>query len=414
MQEVITIKNFGGVKLLSLKLNQINILIGPQASGKSITVKLIYFFKNFFPEVLKCVEAGESRIQFDTRQKDRFVTYFPKESWPKGSFSIKYQIGKSFINIDRRGRSSSIKVTYSKEIKDFFRESQLLFRDLFVKINQGSTLLTEDYSVVRNKVHELMRNEFSEISAFEQLFVPAGRSFYANIQSSIFSLLSEKQSLDPFLIEFGSFYEAFKRIAAVNVKDKSTVEFDRLIAGILNSKYLREKDKDFLIHADSRKVNLVNASSGQQEILPLAIVLQVLQRIKYSRWGATIYIEEPEAHLFPVAQKRIVQVLARVFNTEGRNFQIIVTTHSPYILASFNNLIEAGKIRKIKGNPKSIYKIIHKDEIIDPETLVAYSLVNGQKKLLIDNSTKLISQNLLDSVSNEISMEFGKLLNLEF
>ena len=80
------------------------------------------------------------------------------------------------------------------------------------------------------------------------------------------------------------------------------------------------------------------------------IILKSLNYINSTGGGYTIYIEEPEAHLFPTAQKRIVQLLARTFNNTNSNFQIIVTTHSPYILSSFNNLIYENKTRKNKWN----------------------------------------------------------------
>lgn len=170
-----------------------------------------------------------------------------------------------------------------------------------------------------------------------------------------------------------------------------------------------------MVHRDSRKVNLSNASSGQQETLPLVLVLNTLANIGFHDGGATLYIEEPEAHLFPTAQKRIVQLLARTFNTIDSNFQIIVTTHSPYILSSFNNLIEAGKIIEEKTSLSAkVHRVVPKDEIIKPSDLIAYSLNKGEKSILIDKDTKLISQNILDSVSDEISLEFGKLLDIEF
>src|SRR5690606_29500741 len=109
--------------------------------------------------------------------------------------------------------------------------------------------------------------------------------------------------------------------------------------------YVREKEKDYLVHKDQRKVNLTNASSGQQETVPLIIILKTLTRINSVGGGFTLYIEEPEAHLFPTAQKRIVELLARTFNSADNKFHIFVTTHSPYILSSFNNLIYSGNIK---------------------------------------------------------------------
>ncbi|WP_029033397.1 ATP-binding protein [Salinimicrobium terrae] len=72
----------------------------------------------------------------------------------------------------------------------------------------------------------------------------------------------------------------------------------------MNGTYLREKEKDFILHKDNRKVNLSNASSGQQETLPLVTVLKVLNYSSFFNGGATLYIEEPEAHLFPTAQMK--------------------------------------------------------------------------------------------------------------
>ena len=119
--------------------------------------------------------------------------------------------------------------------------------------------------------------------------------------------------------------------------------------------------------------------------------------------------------MFPIAQKRIVQLLARTFNNKKSNFQIIVTTHSPYILSSFNNLLQAGRLNELKpNNIEDIEKIVPKEEQINPNLLCAYSLNKGMKDILIDDETHLISQTILDSVSSEIANEFGNLLDIEF
>lgn len=420
MTEKISIENFGGLKRLEFDFRSINILIGPQASGKSITVKLTYFFKTFFSEIFKSIDNGETKRQLDSRQKEKFVNYFPREAWPKGSFKIIYQINNSTITVEKKG-TKPLNFDYSNDIKRIINKGRQFYKDEQRKLEHEPRI--SSYKITRNarnRYNECIGKEISEITNYAQYFVPAGRSFFANIQSGIFSFLSDNRSLDPFLIEFGSFYESFKRFAFDIETDKkrSKDEFDNLIYQIMNGSYLREKDKDFLIHNDSRKVNLSNASSGQQETLPLVLILRTLTNFRFTngtRGGVTLYIEEPEAHLFPIAQKRMVQLLARTFNTIDSNFQIIITTHSPYILSSFNNLIEAGKIigEQSKQSAK-VYKIIPEQEVLKPEELIAYSLIQGEKIVLIDEDTKLISQNILDMVSDEIALEFGKLIDLEY
>jgi predicted ATP-binding protein involved in virulence len=108
-------------------------------------------------------------------------------------------------------------------------------------------------------------------------------------------------------------------------------------------------------------------------------------------------------------------MLAHTFNQHDSKLKIIVTTHSPYVLSSFNNLIEAGNIIE-KDNIKAIdvYKTIPYEEVLFSKDLNAYSINKGEKKNIIDEETQLISQNSLDDVSNEISKIFGELLDIEY
>lgn len=411
--EKITIENFAGIAYIEFEFKDITILIGPQGSGKSISVKLLYFFKNFFDEIIRSIDSEATKRELDKKQKETFVNFFPKESWPKGNFKITYSLNETFISVERTNNIFSF--DYSGNLKKAITKARKVYTDENKK-NQDNP---KQHSIanqrsIRKKITESLTQDIGSRATYDQFFIPAGRSFFANIQKSIFSFLKDNQSLDPFLIEFGSFYETFKRLYRDLITENQDVPFDEIVSQILQSNYHREKDEDYLIHSDNRKVNLSNASSGQQEILPLVLILRALNIMNFTS-GATIYIEEPEAHLFPVAQKRIVQLLARTFNNKRSNFQIIVTTHSPYLLSSFNNLLEAGQLTIIKPDKsEQIAQIVPKEEQINPDLLCAYSLKDGKKEFLIDSESKLISQTLLDEVSNEIAIEFGNLLDIEF
>ncbi len=273
--EKIKIENFAGIKSMEFEFKSINILIGPQGSGKSITVKLLYFFKNFVSEIIKSIDSEETKRELDKRQKETFTNFFPKESWPKGNFKISYLIDETEIYIEKT--NNILNFGYSENLKKAFNKGKKLFSDEKKKIAENPKL--NSFSFKRKsieKLRECIGGEISTVATYDQFFIPAGRSFFANIQKSIFSFLSDNRSLDPFLIEFGSFYENLKRLYKDVVNDKQDKEFDEIVSQILNSSYHREKDKDFLIHSDNRKVNLSNASSGQQETLPLIVILRAL------------------------------------------------------------------------------------------------------------------------------------------
>lgn len=423
--EKLYIENFAGLNNVEFEFNSINIIIGPQASGKSVVVKLVYFFKSIYDELIKSIENEENKRELDKKNKDKFINFFPKESWNSGDFKIIYTNNSTQIYI--KNINNKFIFDYSDDISLFFKQGKkelASFKSLFMK---EKTIFNINSKKDFNKnIEDLLISNFGKLSIYEQLFIPAGRSFFANIQSNIFSFISENRSIDPFLIEFGSFYENMKNlfiqiksIYNVDAKNSSlTKEFDTIISKLLESKYSRENDKDYLIHNDKRKINLNYASSGQQEILPLIIILKTINHIVNEQGGYSIYLEEPEAHLYPTAQKRIVELLARTFNNENSNFQFFITTHSPYILSAFNNLIYAGNIaNKNKSNVKllkNLSNIISEKEQININLFRVYSLENNRVKNLIDNDSKLITTTGLDSVSDEISLEFEKLLNIEF
>ena len=408
--ELLKIQNFAGIKEMEFEFKAITVLIGPQASGKSISVKLLYFFKRYIQDIEQNIISGKNQLQYDKKQKERFLNYFPKKSWTKGGFKITYVTTDFEIKIT--GNKNSLNIVSSNQWKTVTDELRSIYKKEIKAISNNTKYAFDQTRYdAKNKLFDLFREKFPPFTIYNQYFIPAGRSFFANIQGSVFSFLKNNRSLDPFLLEFGSFYGAFKKFYD-HIDNKN---LDDSIYNILNSKYKPSKDKDYLIHADSRKVNLSSDSSGQQETLPLVILLAAINSFSFATGGATIYIEEPEAHLFPVAQKRMVQLLAKLSNNKQSKFQIIVTTHSPYILASFNNLLQAGHLSKIKPRQaKKIAAIIPKDEQIHPDLFCAYSLDSGHKKNLIDEESKLISQTVLDSVSNEIAKEFGALLDIEF
>ena len=135
------------------------------------------------------------------------------------------------------------------------------------------------------------------------------------------------------------------------------------------------------------------------------------------RGGITIYIEEPEAHIFPTAQKEIVQLIALAYNASllERPSQFVITTHSPYILTEFNNLLYAGILeQKIKKKARvDLYNLIPKEQILHPKSIRSYSLENGVYKSLYSEQTGLLTSDVIDNVSDEFSKEFSKLLELD-
>ena len=100
--EKIEIKDFAGIKDITIEVKQINILIGPQASGKSIIAKLLYYFKNFIFEIVNGVKESKNANEIKKDYIYKFKDFFPLSSWGDQNFILLYYIDEEFIEVSRK------------------------------------------------------------------------------------------------------------------------------------------------------------------------------------------------------------------------------------------------------------------------------------------------------------------------
>ena len=86
-----------------------------------------------------------------------------------------------------------------------------------------------------------------------------------------------------------------------------------------------------------------------------------------------LIIEEPEAHIYPSLQKKIMEFIALFTNIQESG--VFITTHSPYMLTVANNLYYAGVLSQ-EGQLKEVSKVINKNYIMKKGELSAYKLLN--------------------------------------
>jgi hypothetical protein len=218
---------------------------------------------------------------------------------------------------------------------------------------------------LRDEINREIEGALGTWAKYEQIFIPAGRAFFSQVRSTVFTRLEAGESLDPFMVAFGSLLEQSKSTLESRgffggVEGLGTVEmakFDALrsiFEEILHAQLRRVEKQDLLEFPDGRRVKLAQASSGQQEALPLLLLLARFVSLSHAR-GRAVYIEEPEAHLFPSTQKLIMELMAEAFRVRNGKMCLVLTTHSPYILTSVNNLLQAGKLYEGAHGRKSVF-----------------------------------------------------------
>ena len=89
---------------------------------------------------------------------------------------------------------------------------------------------------------------------------------------------------------------------------------------------------------------------------------------------------------------------------------LLITTHSPYVMTSLNNLIQAGNIiTEHKEQKDRILKVFNEDQILNFDDIGAWAIENGTTQSILEDDFKLISASSLDSASDIISSDFEKL-----
>jgi len=161
---------------------------------------------------------------------------------------------------------------------------------------------------------------------------------------------------------------------------------------------------------DGRQLRFSSLSSGHQELLPLWVVL--LSDASFSSPKYSYFVEEPEAHLFPSSQHEVIQEIAAKRNRSSS--QILLTTHSPYVPATLNNLLLAGhlSLRASEELRCKINDVVPGISHITPGDLRAYALEEGMSRSVLDNDG-LIDAGYLDGVSFSIGSQFDRLLEIK-
>ena len=380
------VQGFLGIQDAELLLDGLTVLIGAQASGKSVVARLVYFFNEYFADFnISAISSNEHKRAYDRRKRDEFYGIFPRYSWEASEFTITYHNERHEVKICSGKNSSVIDIQTSPSVSSYFRSLKNTYKK-FVEVEK------EDDSIfgVRFAFRRYLAK--SELIQYESaLFVPAARSFYATIRDEIFSILALDAKIDHIILKFGEFYENAKAQIWRNPRQRQYIHSSRYFKQVLMGNFIRESGQDWLEMKHGR-IELSRASSGQQEALPLLVSI-----LQFPRRNRTLIIEEPEAHLFPEAQIEVLNFMIRQLRRRGGS--IMFTTHSPYLLSSLNNHLLAYEKEKSRG--------------ISVDNVRAYSIDGGCASSLVDMDIGLISADYIDKVSEKIAGEFEEFLEVE-
>src|ERR1700722_2499630 len=140
----LVVKNFSCLKSAVLDLAPLTAIIGPQSSGKSVLLKLTYFFTDFFVNSAELVKEGLSSRVAKKRVLENFQEWFPVSAWGGARFSIEFYLGDFKIRLLRKSSGGQLldtaSVTFSSDFEDFINEASNLFSEIEVSNTERSTV----------------------------------------------------------------------------------------------------------------------------------------------------------------------------------------------------------------------------------------------------------------------------------
>ncbi len=436
--ERIVIKNFGPIKDVDLEINDFMIFIGPQASGKSTIAKLIYFYRDLYPEIehfLLSRAINENLRDASGRFEGKnaqfcivqyFVRLFPEVQAYK-NMKLEFHYSENFLILIELDKEDAVKValpsTFEVEFEDVLLNAKGIYNSLRKSEVPNSISISID--VARSHINKFIVKYLKGNYRYrDNYFIPAGRGFFSTIANQIFNLKVE--SLDFFLREFASIITTIQtNFLGEELENTTPLEFRELPSEIINLlialqvkilkgryEYDEQNQRAGIKIVNENFIPLDKSSSGQQEAV--WIVQYIFSRINaIIKAPSSTVIEEPEAHLYPEAQKSITELIVLLANS-GPN-QIVITTHSPYILATVNNLLYANKVGRT--HEKEVSKRIDKNLWLDYKRVGAY-FVGGEEnegriKRIMDDELEMIKSEYVDSASQIINEEFDFIFALE-
>ena len=413
----IKFENLGPIKKGVLNLNtfsfqKMNLIIGPNNSGKTYLSYLIFtilkVLKNInirtFPSFFKEIKSPEGNIFLKNENEDELFKIIKKsietdikKNLPTIFHTTSYSFSEFKIEVDLKEEKSRFRTSndfiigYSLEYGTFVEmsknDSNINFKFIkadkrisikelasFVKENNISFLFrrslflkkSEEEFFVTNIFNYFIKKFFSNFP--KTMFFPAERSgvalFYKQLLENRSDILRE--------IEAGNFFpqENISRYSEpINeyIKFLNSIEEEKLKESSIYNKSIKNYTEKILSgNIDIEEHTLIYKSEKNKLKLDMEMVSSTVKSLagfflylKYmAKEGDIIFIDEPELNLHPSNQRELIQLFIMLTNL---GLRFILSTHSPIITQEINNHL-LFEVKKKKSNLDNIITKYHINE----------------------------------------------------
>ncbi len=387
----LTVRHFGAIEEVDILLKRVNLFIGPQSSGKSTVLKIACF-----------CNWMERQIEI-TQDPDRFcnanffvtnlIGFHKLEGYMRPDTYIGYENDAVSFSYSEKTKKCSFVWDESKRWK--YRKTKIAYipseRNLVAAIpNWYQVSMNKDNILDFMQDWEFARKAFPK--GEQVLDLPATYKYNPANQTDRIQLENGKE------LELTMTSSGLQSLTPLYI-----------MLRYLTTEYFKETHTN--VEQKMLRNNLTNIVARECPNLTAEKQQEIVDRL-LTPHHTDLFIEEPEAHIFPSTQKSFVYSLVSMLNGRAKH-TCCLATHSPYIMTAFNNVILAGEtIAKHKEKTEQVGKVMAKRQTLRYDEISAFEMKEGRVYSIKDDEYGLISADAIDSASQEIGNDFDYLLNL--
>lgn len=402
----IKIKNFGPIREGFvdndgwLDIEKVAVFIGNQGSGKSTVAKLVSTLSWIEKDLFRS-DGSTLRFRKQERIFKKYLEYHRIDSYLKKNTEIQYE-GKAYrinyipgkpLDIQKleeeytlpkityfpaeRNFVSSVKKSRSGQKLTLWSQSLQEFKETFQEAKESFK--------EKESFHLPISNVDLEYNKLNDVLYVKGPDYKIQLADSA----SGFQSFVPLFVVANYVSKLLEKEQEMDEQQRDT--FKKESAKILSDKTYTEEQKRILLSNLAAQFNIKRTLN---------------------------IIEEPEQNLFPTSQQGMLYKLLE-FNNKSKENQLIITTHSPYVINFLMLAIKASEIeRKAKANKdvkSKIYEIVPEKATTPLNSVTIYELneVDGTITKLEQSTGLPSNEHYLNNILGETNILFSKLMEIE-
>lgn len=362
--ETLVLKNFAKLKDTTLNINDITLIAGKPGMGKSYIMKMLYAINESFniidretdsykEKIIELKKQYKNKKKFEKVEEKELETFFEE---------FKNSILGKTDNID-----DALQHSVSEILKSIFNDIDEI---------SNSFKFSYDGIKLKYKENKITFKAKSNSSFYHSVFVETP------LILEFKPFINKRKGAIPYHIE--SLLDELDRDYSIKTNEEikfinSFIEKSQLI---LDGEIKTSNDAFVFINRKKKSFNITNVSSGIKSIG----LLQYLVSNNVLKKDSILFWEEPEVHLHPSWQKKMVELFLEL---QKNGVKIVFSTHSA-IMADYLNILV--KKRKL-------------------EDKVSFNLLSEKKEGIVENiilnndNWKLLQDELLGALE-EIMWEY--------